>query len=63
MRDKVKDILLESIQVKEELLRTKIGEILEIAELMIECIKKGGKEIIFVNAVLPAIASISLPNS
>ncbi len=49
MRDKVKDILLESIQVKEELLRTKIGEILEIAELMIDCIKKGGKVILFGN--------------
>jgi D-sedoheptulose 7-phosphate isomerase len=49
MRDKVKDILLESIQVKEELLRTKIGSILEIAELMIECIKKGGKVILFGN--------------
>lgn len=49
MREKVKDILLESIQVKEELLRTKIGEILAIAELMIECIKKGGKVILFGN--------------
>jgi D-sedoheptulose 7-phosphate isomerase len=49
MREKVKDILLESIQVKEELLRTKIGAILEIAELMIECIKKGGKVILFGN--------------
>jgi len=49
MRDKIKDILLESIQVKEELLRTAIGQILEIAELAIDCLKKGGKIILFGN--------------
>lgn len=49
MRDKVKDILLESIQVKEEILRTGIGKIIEIAELMIECLKKNGKVILFGN--------------
>jgi D-sedoheptulose 7-phosphate isomerase len=49
MRDKVKDILLESIQVKEELLRTAIGQIIAIAELMIECLKKNGKVILFGN--------------
>ena len=43
MRDKIKDILLESIQVKEELLHTKIGEILAIAELIIDTLKKNGK--------------------
>lgn len=49
MRDKIKDILLESIQVKEELLRTAIGQIVEIAELVIDCLKKGGKIILFGN--------------
>jgi D-sedoheptulose 7-phosphate isomerase len=49
MRDRIKDILLESIQVKEELLHTKIGEILELAELMIEALKKNGKVILFGN--------------
>ncbi len=49
MRDRIKDILLESIQVKEELLRTKVGEILEIANLIIEAFKKNGKVIIFGN--------------
>ena len=49
MRDRIKDILLESIQVKEELLRTKIGQILEISELIIDCLKKNGKVILFGN--------------
>jgi D-sedoheptulose 7-phosphate isomerase len=49
MRDRIKDILLESIQVKEELLRTCIGNIIEITEVIIDCIKKGGKVILFGN--------------
>lgn len=49
MRDRIKDILLESIQVKEELLRTRIGQIIEITELLIECLKKDGKVILFGN--------------
>lgn len=49
MRDKIKDILLQSIQVKEELLRTKIGAILEITDLVIEALKKNGKMLIFGN--------------
>jgi len=49
MRDKIKDILLESIQVKEELLRTSIGQIKEIADLVIDCLRKDGKVILFGN--------------
>jgi D-sedoheptulose 7-phosphate isomerase len=49
MRDKVKDILLESISVKEELLRSKVGDILEIANLMIDVLRKNGKVILFGN--------------
>lgn len=49
MRDKIQDILLESIQVKEEILRSGIGKIKEIADLLIECLKKGGKVILFGN--------------
>lgn len=49
MRDKIKDLLLESIQIKEELLRTKVGEILKITKLIIDSLKKGGKVIIFGN--------------
>jgi D-sedoheptulose 7-phosphate isomerase len=49
MRDRIKDILLESIQVKEEILRSQIGHILEIADLVIECLKKDGKVLIFGN--------------
>ncbi|MFH1128745.1 MAG: D-sedoheptulose 7-phosphate isomerase [Candidatus Omnitrophota bacterium] len=49
MRDKIQDILLESIQVKEEILRSGIGQIKEIVELLIECLRKGGKVILFGN--------------
>ena len=46
MRDRIKDILLESIQVKEELLRSYVGQIKEIADLIIDCLKRGGKVIL-----------------
>jgi len=49
MRDRIKDILLESIQVKEELLRTSIGKIIEIIDLITDCFKKSGKVILFGN--------------
>ena len=49
MRDRIKDILLESIQVKEELLRTSIGKIIEIIDLITGCLKKNGKVILFGN--------------
>lgn len=49
MRDKIKDILLESIQVKEEMMRTSIDEIIEITNILINCLKKGGKIILFGN--------------
>jgi D-sedoheptulose 7-phosphate isomerase len=49
MRDKIKDLFFQSIQVKEELLRTSIGRIVEITKLTIDCLKKGGKVILFGN--------------
>jgi D-sedoheptulose 7-phosphate isomerase len=49
MRDKIKDLLLESIQVKEDLLHTRIDEIMAIANAVIDCLKKGGKVILFGN--------------
>ena len=49
MRDRIKDILLESIQVKEEILHTRIGQVLEIAELVVDCLKKNGKVMLFGN--------------
>lgn len=49
MRDRIKDILLESIQVKEELLRKKIKVIMEISKLITEALKKHGKLIVFGN--------------
>lgn len=49
MRERIKDILLESIQVKEEILRNQVDSILGIARLMIDCLKKDGKVIVFGN--------------
>ncbi|MCM8800806.1 MAG: D-sedoheptulose 7-phosphate isomerase [Candidatus Omnitrophica bacterium] len=49
MRDKIKDLLLQSIQVKEEVLRNAVTQIVEIAEAMIDCLRKGGKVILFGN--------------
>ncbi len=49
MRDKIKDKLLESIQVKEELMRTCIGQIIQISDCIINCLKKGGKVMLFGN--------------
>src|SRR4030042_2524377 len=49
MRDKIKDLLLESIQVKEQMLHTQITKIMEISEAVISCLKKGGKLILFGN--------------
>ena len=49
MRDKIKDLLLESIQIKEEILRLEVGKIIEITELVIESLKKNGKVMLFGN--------------
>ncbi len=49
MRDKIKEILWESIQVKEEILREGISSIIAIAELFIDSLKKGGKIILMGN--------------
>jgi D-sedoheptulose 7-phosphate isomerase len=49
MRVRIKDILLESIQVKEEILRNQIEQIYGIAQLMVDCLKKDGKVIVFGN--------------
>lgn len=49
MRDRIKEILLESIQVKEELLQTSISQIKDIVDLIIDCLSKGGKVILFGN--------------
>ena len=49
MRDKIKDKLLESIQVKEELMRSNINQIIDIANAIIKCLKNGNKVIFFGN--------------
>ncbi|MCU0665866.1 MAG: D-sedoheptulose 7-phosphate isomerase [Candidatus Omnitrophica bacterium] len=49
MRDRIQDVLLESIHVKETILRNQISEIKAMAEIMIEALRKGGKVILFGN--------------
>lgn len=49
MRERIKEIILESIQVKEDLLHHKVSKIKEISDLVIESLKKGGKVILFGN--------------
>jgi len=49
MRERIKDVLLESIQVKEEILRNQISQIVAITQLIIDCLKKNGKLIVFGN--------------
>jgi len=49
MRDRIKDIFLQSIQIKEELLHKNLNQIIEIADLIIDALKKNGKAILFGN--------------
>ena len=49
MRYKIHDKLLESIRVKEELMRTYVGQIDDIADCIIQALKRGGKIIFFGN--------------
>lgn len=49
MRDRITDIILESIHVKEQLLHACLGQIKDIADIMIEALKKNGKVILFGN--------------
>ncbi len=49
MRDRIKEILLESIQVKEQILHSDIGKIIEMSQAIIESLEKNGKLILFGN--------------
>jgi D-sedoheptulose 7-phosphate isomerase len=49
MRERIKEILLESIQIKEDTLHKRIDQIIEITNMMIDCLKKNGKIIFFGN--------------
>lgn len=49
MRDRIQEILLENIQIKEQMIRTKIGQIKSIAEMVVESLRQGGKAVIFGN--------------
>jgi D-sedoheptulose 7-phosphate isomerase len=49
MRDGIRDKLLESIQVKEELMHTCISQVVQIVNCVIDCLKKKGKIIFFGN--------------
>lgn len=49
MEEKVRAILNESIAVKQKLQQDKIGAIIKLAELVVACLKNGGKIILFGN--------------
>jgi D-sedoheptulose 7-phosphate isomerase len=49
MRERIKEILLESIQVKEDLMRLRVENIMDITTAVIDCLKKGGKLLLFGN--------------
>ncbi len=49
MRDRIKDIFLEGIQIREDLMRTRIEQIIDITELFIDALRKGGKIMFFGN--------------
>jgi len=49
MKNKIDQIIKESINVKEDLAKDHIGVIVKIVDTIVECIKKGGKIIIFGN--------------
>ena len=49
MRGIIQEAILESIRVKEELLKNNIAEIVEISRKIVESLKKGGKLIVFGN--------------
>ncbi|MBU1999118.1 MAG: D-sedoheptulose 7-phosphate isomerase [Candidatus Omnitrophota bacterium] len=49
MRERIKEILLQSIQVKEDLLHNSVDQIIEITNAITECLKKDGKLIVFGN--------------
>ena len=49
MRERIKDIIIESIQMKEELLRSHVTQIKEISDIVIDALKKGGKVMVFGN--------------
>ena len=47
MRERIKDILLESIQVKEEILRNQINQIAQITQLMRK-VTHGGRSVFMI---------------
>lgn len=49
MREIIQEAILESIRVKEELLKNNLGQIVTISQKIIESLRKGGKLIIFGN--------------
>lgn len=49
MRDKIKDIFLENIRIKEELMQKHIAQIIGVADIIIDSLKRNGKVIIFGN--------------
>jgi len=49
MRDRINEIILESIRIKEDLLKNNICDIIAITKMILECLNSGGKVILFGN--------------
>lgn len=49
MRDRIIDIINDSIHIKEEILHTQLGNIIKVVKLIIASFKSGGKVLIFGN--------------
>jgi len=49
MRDRISEIILESIRVKEDILKNNVCDIIAITKTILECLKGGGKVILFGN--------------
>jgi D-sedoheptulose 7-phosphate isomerase len=49
MKEQIIKIIQESISVKEGIIKTQVATIIKIAELLIDCLKKGNKIILFGN--------------
>lgn len=49
MKEKIKEIIQDSIKVKEKIAKFQIDKIIDIAKLILECLKNNGKVILFGN--------------
>lgn len=49
MKNRIKSSLFENIEIKKKIIESQIGTIIEITDVLIKCVKRGGKVILFGN--------------